>query len=175
MQTKNLSMRKLFCLVTILFLGSFFSELFAQKVGGVKTYWIIGKKSRNCDGLGICKFKKAVIVIKASEDDGGDEDSEERVNPNLPYQNFPCETLAPDEAILLLQRLSENTIKLVFLTPLNKSSEELTDNSFYVDEDIPLPNFLLGIYDSKTFTIASGQYQIQTDNFGKWFVIVTTK
>ncbi|QTY27915.1 hypothetical protein [Flavobacterium sp. CS20] len=34
------------------------------KEGGVKTTWTLGRKSRNCRGLGICKHKKTSGYIK---------------------------------------------------------------------------------------------------------------
>lgn len=34
------------------------------KEGGVKTVWTIGRKSRNCDGIGICRHEKTSGYIK---------------------------------------------------------------------------------------------------------------
>ncbi len=32
--------------------------------GNVKTVWTIGRKSRNCDGIGICSYKKTVVTVE---------------------------------------------------------------------------------------------------------------
>jgi hypothetical protein len=40
------------------------SDLARIKEAGIKTYWSIGRKSRNCEGFGICKLKKVVGYVK---------------------------------------------------------------------------------------------------------------
>ena len=128
---------------------------------GVKVTLSIGRKSKNCGGIGICKIKEITITLFQV--------------PSLPVDPIgPTPSLTPALGLKNSTESEENVFNVEEINGLNYLTLALTstldpikfDTNFYVDEDV--------IDEESEITIPKGTYTLDNSigNYGGYKVLL---
>lgn len=120
--------------------------------GGISTTWTIGRRSRNCNSIGICKIKKVVI-------------SGEGIDVTVYGNRMFAGTVTPKDENSFLYEATDEILKDIVSE--FKGEYIVLEEDFVVDEDIAKE---LGL--AKDFTIKAGTYNlVKNEKSGMYEVV----